>query len=333
MLRVGVIGTGAIGQEHINRMTNKLVGAKVVAVTDVNQGNTAKAAAICGARVEPNGEAVVKAADVDAVMVCSPGFVHAESVLQSIGLGKPVFCKKPLATTAADCKKIVDAEVAGGKHLVWVGFQRRYDKGYLQMKELLDSGKMGAPLMIHCAHRNASVADDYNTPMAVNDTAIHEIDTLQWLVNDDYVSAQVIIGKDTKHTLSHLRDPQLMILKTKSGIVIDIEVFVNCRYGYDIQCQVCCEEGIIHLPEPSFPVVRKDKNLSVPVEQDWKQRFIDSYDVEVQAWISDTLKGKVTGPTAWDGYTAAVTADALVKSQTTGAIEPIVTGERPAFYS
>ena len=332
MLKVGVIGTGAIGREHIDRIANKLVGAKVVAVTDVSRENSSKAAAICGARVENDSAAVINAADVDALLVCTPGFAHAEPVLQAITAGKPVFCEKPLATTAADCKKVVDAEVAGGKHLVQVGFQRRYDKGYLQMKELLDSGKMGAPLMVHCAHRNASVADTYDTPMAVNDTAIHEIDTLQWLINDDYVSAQVIIGKDTKYTKSHLRDPQLMILRTKSGIVIDIEVFVNCRYGYDIQCMVCCEEGIVHMPEPNFPVIRKGKNLSVHIEQDWQRRFIEAYDVELQAWINGTINGKVDGPTAWDGYTAAVTADALVKAQTSGAIEPVETGARPAFY-
>jgi len=123
-----------------------------------------------------------------------------------------------------------------------------------------------------------------------------------------------------------------MLLTTESGIVIDIEVFVNCVYGYDIQCEVCCEDAIIRMPEPSFPVVRKDAKRSVELEVDWKQRFIDAYDVEIQDWINSTLKGEVNGPTAWDGYLAAVTADVLVKSQTTGAVEPIETGAAPVFY-
>jgi len=331
-LKVGVVGTGAIGQEHIARITNKLVGAAVVAITDVNDANAKKAAALCGARVEKDSAGVVNAPDVDAVLVCSWGPAHAESVLQAIAAGKPVFCEKPLATTAKDCKKIVDAEVACGKQLVQVGFMRRYDKGYLQMKELIDSGEFGEPLLVHCAHRNAEVGESYVTPMAVYDTAIHEIDTLQWLVGDDYVTAQVITGKDTKHSHAKLRDPQMMILRTKGGITIDIEVFVNCKFGYDIECEVCCEEGIIKMPEPNFPTVRKDMNRSVYIEQDWKRRFSGAYDVEIQEWINSTLKGEVNGPTAWDGYTAAVTADALVKSQETGGIEPITTGERPSFY-
>jgi len=332
VLRVGVIGTGAIGREHIIRITNKLAGGKVVAVTDINEQSAKEAAEICGARVEKDGLSVVNAPDVDAVMVTSFGGAHAESVLQAIAAGKPVFCEKPLATTADDCKKIVDAEIAGGKKLVQVGFMRRYDKGYMQMKQLIDSGEVGTPLMVHCAHRNPTVADNYTTAMAVNDTAIHEIDILHWLVNDQYVSAQVIIPKSSRHSRTDLKDPQIMLLTTESGIVIDIEVFVNCVYGYDIQCEVCCEDAIIRMPEPSFPVVRKDAKRSVELEVDWKQRFIDAYDVEIQDWINSTLKGEVNGPTAWDGYLAAVTADALVKSQTTGAVEPIETGAAPVFY-
>ena len=72
--------------------------------------------------------------------------------------------------------------------------------------------------------------------------------------------------------------------------------------------------------------------LTRQLETDWKQRFIEAYDIEMQDWIDATLRGEMNGPSAWDGYVAAVTADALVKSQTTGAVEAIATGETPAFY-
>jgi myo-inositol 2-dehydrogenase/D-chiro-inositol 1-dehydrogenase len=123
-----------------------------------------------------------------------------------------------------------------------------------------------------------------------------------------------------------------MILHTKKGIVIDIEVFVTCQYGYDIQCEVCCEDAILRLPEPSFPLVRKNAMNTVALETDWKRRFIEAYDIEMQDWIDSTIKGEMNGPSAWDGYVASVTADALVKSQTTGAQEPVSTGSTPDFY-
>ena len=118
----------------------------------------------------------------------------------------------------------------------------------------------------------------------------------------------------------------------KNGVRIDGEVFVNCRYGYDIQCQVVGEEGVASLPEPESVVLRRDAKLSTTIMQDWKLRFIDSYDVELQDWIDAATAGKINGPTAWDGYFAAVTADACLKAMRTGDIAPIVTPPRPAFY-
>jgi myo-inositol 2-dehydrogenase/D-chiro-inositol 1-dehydrogenase len=332
-LRIGVVGAGAIGIEHINRVTGKLSGGVIVAVADVDAGRARAAIeGIPGARVEKDGAAVINADDVDAVIVTSWGPAHAQSVLEAIAAKKPVFCEKPLATTASDCKKIVDAETAGGKKLVQVGFMRRYDKGYRQVKEILDSGKAGAPLMLHCAHRAAEVGGDYTTDMAVTDTAIHEIDCLHWLVGDQYSTAQVLFPKNTRYTHSKLNDPQIMLLTTESGIAIDIEVFVNCQFGYDIECEVCCEDAIVRMPEPSFPLLRQNANRSVEIETDWKRRFADAYDVEIQDWINASKAGVVNGPTAWDGYLAAVTADALVRAQNSGGVEKIETGSCPNFY-
>ena len=332
-LNIGVIGVGMIGREHISRLANKLVGAKVVALTDVNAKQAEETAAgLQGVKVYPTGEALIAAPEVQAVVVTSWGPTHETYVLASIKAGKPVFCEKPLAATAEACLRIVDAEIASGRHLVQVGFQRRYDKGYRALKKAIDDGVIGAPLMVHCAHRNPSVPEAYVSDMAIVDTFIHEIDVLRWLINDDYVSAQVIVPRNTKHTHAKLDDPIIVLLKTKNGVRIDGEVFVNCRYGYDIQCQVVGEEGVAYLPEPESVVLRRDAKLSTTVMQDWKLRFINSYDVELQDWIDAVKAGKVSGPNAWDGYYAAVTADACLEARRTGAVTPIVTVARPVFY-
>jgi myo-inositol 2-dehydrogenase/D-chiro-inositol 1-dehydrogenase len=331
-LKIGVIGTGAIGQEHIVRINNKLSGGKITALTDVKAESAKSAAALCGARIEKSDLDVIRSADVDAVIVTSLGPAHASSVLAAIEAGKPVFCEKPLATTAEDCRKIVEAEMAAGKKLVQVGFMRRYDKGSLQMKEIIASGKYGQPLLIHCTHRNPEVDESYITPMAINDTAVHEIDVLHWLTGEQYKSAQVLFPKQTRHTHGKLRDPQLMILTTESGVIINIEVFVNCKFGYDIQCEVVCENGSIKMPDPSFPTIKSEANSSVAIETSWKRRFIEAYDVELQDWLNTTREGKMNGPSAWDGYLVAVTSDALVKAQESGKIESITTPPCPAFY-
>ena len=105
---------------------------------------------------------------------------------------QPVFCEKPPATTAEDCLRIVEAERAHGRRLVQVGFMRRFDPGYRQMREVLSTGSPGAPLIVHCAHRNPAVPESYHSAMAAQDTAVHETDVLRWLLDDEIVSAQVV---------------------------------------------------------------------------------------------------------------------------------------------
>jgi len=334
-IKFGVVGTGAIGVDHIRRITNTLSGGEIVAVTDVNQEAAKKVVDDyqLNATVYPDDKSLIADTNVEVVLVTSPGFAHEATVLAAIEAGKYVFCEKPLATTAEGCKRIVEAEVRFGKRLVQVGFMRRYDSGYMQLKKALDKGYIGEPLMIHCAHRNPEVGDDYKTDMAIHDTLIHEIDVLHWLVNDEYTSAQVIYPKKTKHASSHLKDPQIVILETKGGVAITAEIFVNCKYGYDIQCEVIGTDGVIKLPEIESISFRKNATLGTNILMDWKDRFISAYDVEIQDFIDSIKKtGAPTGPTSWDGYVAAVTADAAVKAQESGTKEMIYLNEKPAFY-
>lgn len=333
-LNICVVGCGMIGKEHIERIQNRIRGAKVVAVCDVFAEGAKKGAEIAGTgtKIYSDFNEAIADPEVTAVMVTTPGQFHKDPVIAAIKAGKPVFSEKPLANTAADCKAVVDAEMASGKHLVQVGFMRRYDRGYRQVKELLESGKFGAPMVVKCTHRADGVAESYTSAMAVTDTAIHEIDCLPWLINDEWDEVQCIIPRSSSKAHEGLKDPQVMILKTKGGVVTVLEVNVNCGFGYDINCEVVCENGVVNLPCPSFPTVRYANNVSTKIEDNWILRFIDSYDVEIQDWVDHALKGETGGSSAWDGYVASLTADALVKAQTSGKIEKVVTGGTPDFY-
>jgi myo-inositol 2-dehydrogenase / D-chiro-inositol 1-dehydrogenase len=333
-INIGVIGTGAIGEDHARRITQTLAGGKIVAVNDVNLEQARSVVDRLGleAEVYASGLELVAANNVDAVLVCSWGPTHEEFVLAAIAAGKYVFCEKPLAVTAEGCLNIVKAEVAAGKRLVQVGFMRRYDKGYQMLKQAIDSNEIGEPLMLHCAHRNATVPDRYVTSMAIVDTAIHELDALRWLLDDDYKTMQVVYPKRTRNRFDHLADPQILLIETLKGVRIDLEIFVNCQYGYDIQCSVVGEEGIANLPEPQSLQMRKGAKLSHEILVDWKDRFIESYDVELQDFIRGCEKDSIGGPSSWDGYAAAVAADAAVTAQESGQVEPVVMAERPAFY-
>ena len=334
MMKIGVIGTGHIA--HTNVVA--LIGSGRVEISALCNRSAEKGLEFAKEfglqkSVYTDYREMIQKEDLDAVLISTPHALHCQQFCDCTASGLAIMIEKPLCTTAEDCLEVIDAEVKSGKHLIQLGFMRRYDKGYNEVKAALDSGAYGSPLLLHCTHRNPEVPDSYTTAMAVHDTAIHEIDVTHWLVSDDFASAQVIMPKVTKYAHAELADPQLMILQTKSGIVVEDEVFVNCKFGYDINCHVVCEDGVIEMPQPLYPTYRKNAQITQTIDTDCFVRFHDAYDDEVQNWVNDAAEGIIGGPNAWDGYLAAITADALVRAQTSGKVETIKPAqEKPAFY-
>ncbi len=257
-LRIGMIGPGGMGRAHIERIHTVISGGRVTGVSDVNADNAAAVAEQIGGTAYASSADLINAADIDAVMICSYGPAHEVDVIAAVEAGKYVFCEKPLAPTADACVRIMEAEQKAGKKLVTVGFMRRFDASYQEMKQILDSGEIGEALMVHNAHRNPTVPESYTWDMAINDTAIHEIDTMRWLLGEEFVSARVDKPKKTSNRFPHLQDPLVLILTTESGVRVDDEVFVNCQYGYDIQCELVAEEGLVRLGDQEL-VHRADK--------------------------------------------------------------------------
>ena len=157
--------------------------------------------------------------DVDAVVICTPTDTHADLIERFARAGKAVFCEKPLAPTQEACRRIVDAEVAAGRRLVQVGFNRRYDPAHRALKAAVDGGAIGAPLLVHCAHRNASVPPHYTRDMSIADTTIHEIDELRWLFGQEIVAVQVLTPRKSSRG-GELQDPLLVLFEMADGVLV-----------------------------------------------------------------------------------------------------------------
>ncbi|MDO4489457.1 MAG: Gfo/Idh/MocA family oxidoreductase [Lachnospiraceae bacterium] len=341
MLKAGIIGCGAIGKDHCRRLIETIPGVTVVAVSDYVAAAADETAAKYGIKSYGNDcNGMIADPEVEAVIITSIDPTHHAYVMETLKYEKWCFCEKPLSLTGAECEKIIAREQEIGKRLVQVGFMRHYDRGYAEMKRIISSGELGAPLLIKAAHRNVSQGPGFKTENGITNVAIHELDICRWLLDDEYEDGQVVKVRQSANSDKGYDNPQVVLLRTKKGCFIDVEVQVADGYGYDIQCEVVCEKGTVKLPDP-YAVVRRSRaqgwdsvnpSESMPIMTDWKERFIEAYDIEFCAWVQSIENGALTGPSAWDGYIACVAGDALNASRGTSQFMKIETIEKPEMY-
>ncbi|WP_434433094.1 Gfo/Idh/MocA family protein [Lactiplantibacillus paraplantarum] len=336
--KVGIVGIGFIGSDHLHRLTKTVANVDVTAVCDIVPGKAQKALDQQGltATTYEDYHDLVNDPNVEVVVCTANNEAHYEIVMAALKAGKFTFCEKPLALDAKQCMDIIDSEKKLGRRMLQVGFMRHYAPEYVQMKKMIDDGVIGKPLMMDQRHYNQTQPEEYDSSRSIIETAIHEIDIDHWLVNDDYANIRVFSPKQTRHVQNaKIQDPQIVMIETKSGINIINEVFVRCQYGYDIKCDVIGEEGVLELPTVPQVATRLNAQYSTAILTDWKARFESAYDIEFRDFINHVSQNESpVGPSAWDGYIAAVTADAALKSLAEdGAKQDLDFPTTPDFYT
>lgn len=332
-LGVAVIGTGRMGADHVRRIDRVISGARVTAVVDVDAERArAVAAGVDGCTAHTDPAAAMAAADVDAVIVASPGPAHEAALLAAFEHDLPVLCEKPLTPDAASALRVMEAEQALGHRRVQVGFMRRYDTEYVALKALLDSGRLGRPLMLHNRHRNVASPPFFTSAMLISDSVAHEVDATRWLLGHEITAVTVLRPTPSAGAPEGLRDPQFVVLETDGGALSDVEIFVNCQFGYQVQAEAVCERGTARIGDGHALVTHMAGRWGGTIAQDWTDRFAQAYDDEIRAWVDTTLRGEVTGPSTWDGYAAAAVCEAGVRALQDGGRVAVDLVEKPPLY-
>jgi myo-inositol 2-dehydrogenase/D-chiro-inositol 1-dehydrogenase len=321
-VRVGVIGAGIMGADHVTTLHRYVAGATVSMIADVDRGRAqAAAAGVPGVRVTDDAFALIDDASVDAVVIASHDATHADLTIAAVRAGKPVMCEKPLAPTLAECLRVARAEAAAtasGARLVSVGFMRRFDPAYREMKSALRAGACGTPLLLHCVSRGVRSAPGATSESSVVNSAIHEFDVVPWLLDAPVTEVSWQAPRSAPE-VAGLQDPQLILLRTADGVLTTVEVFLNARYGYDIRCEVVGHTGTVALVNPAHVVVDTGGRRSTGYPEDWRPRFADAYRLELQAWIGALVAGARSPlPGAQDGLTAIAVAEAVIASMNRG---------------
>lgn len=332
-LRVAVIGTGKMGADHVRRLHEVVSGARVSAVVDLDADRAKQVAArVDGCTAHTDPASAIAAGDVDAVLIASSGPAHEPALLLALEHDLPVLCEKPLTPDAASALRVLEAEQALGHRRVQVGFMRRFDAEYVKLKSLLDTGQLGRPLLLHNRHRNAASPPFFTSSMLISDSVAHEADVTRWLLGHEITAVTVLRPTPSVNAPDGLQDPQFVVLETDGGALSDVEIFVNCGFGYQVQAEVVCERGTARIGDGHAMVTSMAGRWGGTIAQDFVERFADAYDREVQAWVDATRRGEVTGPGVWDGYAAAAVCEAGVRSLNDGGRVPVELVERPALY-
>ena len=323
-----------MGADHIIRIETRINGAYVSAVVEPDAGRAQAAIANAPkAKHYSNIEDAIASGDIDAVLIATPGQFHEPVLMPAIAAGLPILCEKPLTPDSASAYRVVEAEIAGGKQLIQVGFMRRFDAGYVELRELIASNKQGELLGMHCAHRNPAVPDTYHNDMLIFDSVVHEIDAVRFLTDSPIKSVEVKHMKRNSLSPERLNEPILALLETESGVLATVEMNVSVQFGYQVKTEAVFEKGIAEIGRTSGMTTFFDGQIATAEHMSFKTRFAAAYDSQIQRWVNATHKGTIDGPSAWDGYLAAAAVEAGVEALNSGAKVEAKYAAKPAFYN
>jgi myo-inositol 2-dehydrogenase/D-chiro-inositol 1-dehydrogenase len=319
VLRLGLLGAGRIGKVHAAAIAS-LPSATLVAVADAFP-DAAKALAVqYGAEVR-TADAIMNASDIDGVLITTPTDLHATMIEQAARAGKAIFCEKPIdldVERVRNCLKVVAAE----KAKLMVGFNRRFDPNFIEVRRQIDAGAIGAVEMVSITSRDpAPPGGDYiqRSGGLFRDMTIHDFDMARFLLGEEpvtvYASASVLVDPEIGRLGDF--DSASLVLTTKSGKIAQISNSRRASYGYDQRIEVHGSKGLVsaeNLRATNVEIATGDGYRREPLLNFFMTRYTEAYRAEIGAFVAAVESGGPITPSGEDGLRALVLAEAALKS-------------------
>lgn len=310
-LNVGIIGAGRIGQVHAKSITYHIPQAKIVAISDIYYEGAKRVAESLGI---PNAyedyHEILNNPEIDAVLICSSTDTHADIAVEAAEAGKHIFCEKPVDLTIAKIKKVIAAvEKAGVK--LQIGFNRRYDHNFAEIKRLANDGKLGKLQTIKITSRDPEPPSiDYVKVSGgiFLDMTVHDFDMARFIggeVEEVYANAAVTVDEAIGEAGDV--DTALIALKFKNGA---IGVIDNCRkacYGYDQRLEVFGTGGQASAANDTptnVSYINENGNMTDKPLYFFLERYMQSFTDEMTEFINAVQNDEQTKTTVNDGLEA-----------------------------
>lgn len=318
-VRLGLLGAGRIGKVHAAAIA-AVPGARLVAVADAVTEAARALAAVSGAEMR-EADAIMAADDIDAVLITTPTDLHAAMIEQAARAGKAIFCEKPIDLDVARVRACLAVVAEAGVPLM-VGFNRRFDPNFVEVRRRIDAGMIGKVEMVSITSRDPGPPPaDYirRSGGLFRDMTIHDFDMARFLLGEEVVSVFASASVLVDPVIGDLGDydSAALVLTTRSGRIAQISNTRRAVYGYDQRVEVLGEQGLVsaeNLRATTVELADASGYHREPLLNFFMTRYTDAYRAEIAAFIAAIASGGPVTPSGEDGLKALLLAEAAMRS-------------------
>jgi myo-inositol 2-dehydrogenase/D-chiro-inositol 1-dehydrogenase len=319
----GVIGAGRMGKIHIENILYNIPHLNLKLVADINIDDKLEkwANSIGIPKFISDASEVINDPEINVVVIASPTDTHTKFIQEAAKAKKDIFCEKPIDTDLKRIKETLDIVKKEGVKLM-IGFNRRFDKNFKRVREMVSSGQVGTPQIVKVTARDpAPPSIEYvkTSGGMLFDMTIHDWDMARFQVGSEieevYTKGAVLV--DPEIGKAGDIDTVVLILKFKNGAIGMVDNSRQAVYGYDQRVEIFGSKGCaIADNEPSNTVrlytLENIKEDNIPYF--FLQRYMDSYAAELRYFIECLQENKEPSPNGEDGFQNVVIAIAAQKS-------------------
>ena len=297
-LRIGVCGVGRIGRLHAENVAKSVERAQLVAVADPIRELARTVAKEFGARAYFNPSDLIKKEQLDAIIIATPTPTHVQLTETAADAHIPVLLEKPIALTMKEADRIVS--VANGSGIkAQLGFNRRWDPGYLKAEAMIAKGEIGKPLVIKtCARDPQPPPDEYirKSGGIFVDECIHDFDVALWLmkstVKQVWATGTTLVYPQFSKYGDY--DNAVAILHFSNKGLGIIEGSRTSAYGYDLRTEVLGDQGQVRVDNWKEDSARLwTKKGALEDQYPWfMKRFAEAYRREIDGFCDYVSKGE-----------------------------------------
>ncbi len=323
MLRVGILGTGAMGRIHAASF-KQIQDVQVTAFADENELKGRETAQQFNVRFEKSADSLINDPAIDIINICLPTPLHKKYVIKALKTGKHIFCEKPIARTLPDAEEIANL-VEKSKSTFMVGHVCRFFPDIVTIKNLIDQGKVGKVGVARSSRTGHFPQGEQNwyrtlsmSGGVVLDLIIHDFDFMNWF----FGKPKRVFARGLSKSGIKDFDYALVVIRYKNGVIAHVEGSWAEPSGFGYKVEISGDQGLLEYSSydtnPLFVNLQSTDFKSTGVAIPESPLAEDPYTSELRHFIDCVKNKKKPLVTTQDAVNALKVSLAALESIETG---------------